>query len=397
MRSKKSYYSLILFALILFLSVGYAVVNSVTLTVTGETTSAESTLNVVFTGEKSISNTTKGSAIVEANSTSASFTASNMELNETITFIYEVANKEIDIGARVTANVSGNNEFFSVTLQEVSNVGTTINFDIAPQSTTKIKVKIKMIKTPITVEDSSYSFSIELVSTPIKAEDALPSVSQEIEFIIFSNGSFKAELGMTWEDFVNSEYNTSGVTISGDRVIIFGYAVRDVVKDDYIIANKEYEWEGCCFDAGSKILMADGTEKNIEDVEVGDMVMSLNEDTGEFIIQKVAQTITNKYSTDLVYVHLSNGVRLGMRAYHPLLTTEGWKSLRPDQAETINEIGEVEELKVGDTIIGYEENVTIVSVEQRPEVENYYTYTLNIEGYHNYIVEGIVAHNKGCK
>ena len=143
--------------------------------------------------------------------------------------------------------------------------------------------------------------------------------------------------------------------------------------------------------------MADGTEKNIEDVEVGDMVMSLNEDTGEFIIQKVAQTITNKYSTDLVYVHLSNGVRLGMRAYHPLLTTEGWKSLRPDQAETINEIGEVEELKVGDTIIGYEENVTIVSVEQRPEVENYYTYTLNIEGYHNYIVEGIVAHNKGCK
>ena len=83
-----------------------------------------------------------------------------------------------------------------------------------------------------------------------------------------------------------------------------------------------------------------------------------------------------------------------MRAYHPLLTTEGWKSLRPNSFDLALEgFDNLSLLEVGDTLVGYEENVTVVSIEQRPEVENYYTYNLSVEGYHNYIVEGIVAHN----
>ena len=152
----------------------------------------------------------------------------------------------------------------------------------------------------------------------------------------------------------------------------------------------------CCFDAGSQVLMADGTTKNIEDVAVGDTVMSLNEDTGEFIMQKVKNTITKHNSDDLVYVNLSDGTQIGMRAYHPLLTTDGWKSLRPELLETIVEIKNAELLKVGDELVGYSGNVTIVSVENRPHIENYNTYNLSIEGYHNYIVNGIVVHNAGC-
>ena len=139
--------------------------------------------------------------------------------------------------------------------------------------------------------------------------------------------------------------------------------------------------------------MADGTEKNIEDVEVGDMVMSLDEETGEYVPQKVLATIIREKSDDLVYVNLSNGTRIGMRAYHPLLTTEGWKSLRPEQAETVMDVGEVPLLKVGDILVGYEENVNIVSIEKREHIENYNTYNLTIENTHNYIVEGVVAHN----
>ena len=144
-------------------------------------------------------------------------------------------------------------------------------------------------------------------------------------------------------------------------------------------------------------MMADGTTKNIEDVKVGDLVMSLNEDTGEFISQKVTGTTINPKSTDLVYVNLSNGVRIGMRAYHPLLTTEGWKSLRPDSPDAIREnIDGLSLLEVGDTLVGYGENVTIVSVEEREEVSDYKTYNLSVEGYHNYVVEGVVAHNVAC-
>ena len=153
-------------------------------------------------------------------------------------------------------------------------------------------------------------------------------------------------------------------------------------------------YSSCCFDPDSQVLMADGTTKAIIDVNIGDMVMSLNEDTGEFVPQPVVKTIVKHNSDDLVYIHLSNGKTRGMRAYHPLLTEKGWKALRPNLAETIMEAGElVDLLKEGDTLIGYEGNVRIISIEQREEIENYDTYNLKIEGYHNYIVNGIVVHN----
>ena len=126
------------------------------------------------------------------------------------------------------------------------------------------------------------------------------------------------------------------------------------------------------------------------------MIMSLDESTGEYVVKRVTATIIRKNSDDLVYVNLSNGVRIGMRAYHPLLTTEGWKSLRPEQAETVMEVGTVSMLNVGDELVGYTNNVTIKSIEQREDIENHNTYNLTIEDTHNYIVEGVVVHNTKC-
>jgi hypothetical protein len=41
-----------------------------------------------------------------------------------------------------------------------------------------------------------------------------------------------------------------------------------------------------------------------------------------------------------------------MRAYHPLLTTEGWKSLRPNSPDAIREnIEGLTLLEVGDTLV----------------------------------------------
>jgi hypothetical protein len=222
-----------------------------------------------------------------------------------------------------------------------------------------------------------------------------------INFTI-NNIQYGAEEGMTWEEWLDSSYNVDNY-ISSESKIYDMYMEYIVLNSDYtnthttdlITNNYSYLLEVfCCFDAGSKVLMADGTLKNIEEVEIGDLVMSLNEDTGEYVAQRVSSTIINKKSTDLVYVYLSNGTRIGMRAYHPLLTTEGWKSLRPDSPDAKREnIEGLSLLEVGDTLVGYDENVTIVKVEQRPEVEDYYTYNLAIEGHHNYVVEGIVAHN----
>lgn len=50
---------------------------------------------------------------------------------------------------------------------------------------------------------------------------------------------------------------------------------------------------GCnCFIAGTKVLTDEG-EKNIEDIEVGDMVLSKNEETGEIAYKEVTHLYRN--------------------------------------------------------------------------------------------------------
>lgn len=383
MRNRRNFHFVIVFALVLFLSVGYAVVNSVTLSVTGTSTAATEDLEVYFNGTTSVSSS-KVTATATNGTTSASILVKDLTLNETVTATYTVVNNETDVGASYLVNSINlsNSEYFSVTTDASS------ARSIAAKGTNTITVTVKMIKTPVDSSMSSSTITINLTATP----------KNLISFSV-DGGSYKAVEGMTWGEWIDSSYNTAGYkvvintiyTSTGDALFNSMYAT--VFTSDKIEDNSHYSFGTCCFDPGSKVLMADGTEKNIEDVEVGDMVMSLDEETGEYVPQKVLATIIREKSDDLVYVNLSNGTRIGMRAYHPLLTTEGWKSLRPEQAETVMDVGEVPLLKVGDTLVGYEENVTIVSVEKREHIENYNTYNLTIENTHNYIVEGVVAHN----
>ena len=155
----------------------------------------------------------------------------------------------------------------------------------------------------------------------------------------------------------------------------------------------------CCFDKGTKILMCDESTKNIEDIHLGDIVMTFNETTNEFEPGKVRGIKHNPKPDDLVYLYLSNGVKIGMKAYHPLLTEKGWRSLRPELPEVIREVGKVPMLEEGDILVGYKNNPTILQIEYRPEPENaheYITYNLDIDNNDTYIADGVVAHNAPC-
>lgn len=48
-----------------------------------------------------------------------------------------------------------------------------------------------------------------------------------------------------------------------------------------------------CFEAGTRVLMASGEYKNIENIKVGEYVMALNEKTGKYIPREVLITHKN--------------------------------------------------------------------------------------------------------
>lgn len=257
-------------------------------------------------------------------------------------------------------------------------------------------------------------------------------VEDSITFYIHSDEQipFTATNGMTWGDWIKS----FGAGSSGNYIIWVGFdnntlyidprcnlqEFKDVGYTNYdlgesslrlknmnteeyqtinnlIIPNAIYGCNICCFDAGTQILMANNTLKNIEDVNIGDKIISYNEITQNFEEDVIINTIIKENSDDLVYVKLSNGIEIGMRAYHPLLTTEGWKSLRPALAETIKDLNtEISQLNIGDSLIGINENPTIIKVINRDTPINHTTYNLTVSKNHNYIANGAVAHN-GCK
>ena len=155
MRNRNSYKLFILLALVLFLGVGYAVVNSVSLTVTGTAGAGTQVLAVSFTGEYTISNTSKLSVDVLEGSTNATFTVSDLELNETVSFLVDVVNNEIDVPAKITITTSGSNAYYKVWSNADS-------LTIQPGETKQIGILVNMTKTPITPEDSIVNFTIKI-------------------------------------------------------------------------------------------------------------------------------------------------------------------------------------------------------------------------------------------
>lgn len=254
-------------------------------------------------------------------------------------------------------------------------------------------------------------------------------VDDKITFYIHMEEQFPftATRGQTWSDWMQSfaDWNTSGngiLYVSADQKLYvdplnntmsdyYGrYSTGDAslkfindsweeqTLDSVIVPNGIYGTHVCCFDPGTKILMADKTLKNIEDVIIGDIVVSYNEETSEFEEGSVVNTIVKHNSDDLVYIVLSDGTKIGMRAYHPLLTTDGWKSLRPELADTILDAKcNVSLLEVGDTLVCFDENKTIKEIIAREPIANYDTYNLTIAKNHNYVANGVVAHNAACK
>lgn len=149
---------------------------------------------------------------------------------------------------------------------------------------------------------------------------------------------------------------------------------------------------GGCFSKGTKILTGTCTWKNIEDIKIGDIVMSYDIDSNTFSPQPISKVYTHENTSKVIKVYLSNGIILKMTPGHPLLTNEGWKSRDiQNSMEEHNTVATL--LEIGDVLIGYKENLTVENIEEMIIPDNYTTYNAEVDTYHTFIAEGIVAHN----
>jgi hypothetical protein len=112
-----------------------------------------------------------------------------------------------------------------------------------------------------------------------KAERQFTSVGKAIEELVNSNPG-------------NSKINTVGLekaTLSLDPNEKDRTIVMYSFSEDYNFTVSGLELE-TCFLAGTKVIMADGTYKNIEEIVEGDLVLSYDENTGEMLPCEVIGT-----------------------------------------------------------------------------------------------------------
>lgn len=239
-------------------------------------------------------------------------------------------------------------------------------------------------------------------------------IPKEVKYINFSIAGFNYSLttfvameGMTWGQWANSPYNTENWYFSdgllsnnfGDGMILS----IEGSNYDSLIAPRLYNItandDGCCFIAGTKVLMSDNSEKSIEDLRVGESVISYNIDNGENYIAKIAALIINTNSIDMAKLTLDNGIELTMTDYHPIYTLKGWKS--------ITNYMNYDTLTVGDVVKINDGWASIIAIDQYELEDPIVTYTLDVIGpnedpdrddntHDNFYANGIVVHNAAC-
>ena len=161
------------------------------------------------------------------------------------------------------------------------------------------------------------------------------------------------------------------------------------------------------FVAGTEISMEDGSNKLIEDVQIGDYLNNCyqSSDSDEQGNANKVLEFDHPLLGDRKLYGFNKQYEGGrgdcgfVTAEHPFLTTEGWKAIDIDatiiEQPNIN-VTMVGNLKVGDVMIMNDGLKTVISsIEQYTDLPDRQLYNFKLDGDNTYIANEYIVHNKG--
>ena len=231
-------------------------------------------------------------------------------------------------------------------------------------------------------------------------------------YLVYSSGSdamsFKTQYTIDSTDDFLVDPSGSLIPITSNKLIIVDDSTTDSLYrldvetlDTYFVSSSVAPFivHNACFIAGTQITLPDWTTKNIEDVVVGDVVKSFNEETGKQEDKEVLSLLTPLHD-DLVKYTLSNGTVITSTFDHPYYVNGlQLASYRPEWTnERYDVLSGVIEIKIGDEV-NLEANdgflACITSIEEQP-TEATQTYIFHVKDNMNFYANGILTHNKAA-
>jgi hypothetical protein len=150
----------------------------------------------------------------------------------------------------------------------------------------------------------------------------------------------------------------------------------------------------CCFVANTLVTLPDYTQIRIDNIKVGDTVLSYNEETGE-ILTSIVIKVSTPVKRDIVKHTLSNSIEIEAARNHPFwVVGKGWSSYAPSITKKDHDM-DVEQLEQGDILLTQEgTEVVLVKMEFDENREYEVVYNIALDGHYTYYANSILVHNK---
>ncbi len=156
-------------------------------------------------------------------------------------------------------------------------------------------------------------------------------------------------------------------------------------------------YRNSCFVAGTMILMEDGSEKKIEDINVGDKILSVDINTMNIESDKVVIFPKNMEKYNKIYMKYSNGEENVASPHHPFYVKgKGWAVYDIELAKK-DLTFKVKQLELGDIVYYYDKGILketrIVKLIDKKEEALMYNIKY-VKKNNTFFANGILVHNR---
>ena len=179
--------------------------------------------------------------------------------------------------------------------------------------------------------------------------------------------------------------------------IVYDKDMNIIEEDSFMYDGPVAQCKFICFAADTKVLMADDTEKNIQDIVVDDVVKSWNQKTKELEPARVIKLMRPLHD-DIIEIEWEHG-KTTNTFDHPFWDQENecWMSYKPTLTMDRYKFKEMMPMIVGSVGTFLKDNQPVKSkiisiTEQRKEIQ---TYIFQLDKNNTFFANGHLTHNKG--
>ncbi len=233
--------------------------------------------------------------------------------------------------------------------------------------------------------------SVNLVNVPSTDKVTITATAIKCRLVCNGNNNHYVYHGFRLNGIYSpSAYNETGEPKDVSATINVTVDMRSIS----VTADTKTE-NACCVTGDSLITMADGTQKQIKDIKVGDKVLSYNTSTCE-VGQTVVQSLIKVIRQQIVHITFSDGTILKITPDHPMFSERGWIVCSPTAGKVIYPEVDLQEqgAQIGDMILSLSLlfDKEIVDMKYLTE-ESIEVYTFAVEKNHNYFAQSVLIHN----